>query len=352
MKRIFSPIPVCLTLLLGLPANGLLAQQAQPTPPAGAPATTVTAGGTTGTTGDPADPQLKLSPQKALEEFEAPADAEYQIGAGDVIDLYVAGHPDLTHAYPVGPDGRITLLIAGQVSVANLSRPAAAKAIADALAAYYINPSVTVGVEKYGSNTIKIYGNVQHPGVLDYEGTQPTLLDAISRGGMVANTSSKDGLPDTCMIYRSAAPGQTQMVTVELRQLLTGGNPLSDIRLKRGDIVYVPSQQQQFVSVMGAVTHEGPVAYTPTLDVRMALAQAGGPAESAGGNATIVIVQNSTNRKITIRFKELMEPGGGSEVRLHPGDMIYVPKSGFHNFTTIFSALSPIATLATLFAVQ
>jgi polysaccharide export outer membrane protein len=358
MKRIF-PILACITLLPGLPAGSLFAQQTQtvamttaaaspsgPAPSAAAPAAGAPAADTAS-----GDPQLKLSPEKVLENFEAPADAQYQLGAGDTIDLYVAGHPELTHAYTVGPDGRITLPISGQLSVLNLTREGAGKAITDAMSAYYTNPAVTVGVEKYGSNKIMIYGNVQHPGTLDYEGTQPTLLDAISRGGMVTNTSAKDGLPDQCMIYR-ATNGQTQTVNVNLREMLTGGSPMSDLRLRRGDVIFVPIQQQQFISVMGEVMHPGPVTYTAQLDLRMAMTQAGGLGEAAGGNPTIWIVQTSTGKKIQVKWNDLMQPGGASEVRLHPGDMIYVPKSGFYKFTYIFSKLSPIATMATLIALE
>ena len=68
--------------------------------------------------------------------------------------------------YIIGPDGRITLPIAGPLMVANLTRPAAAKAIVDALSSDYTNLTVTVNIEKYGSNRVTVLGNVQHPGVL------------------------------------------------------------------------------------------------------------------------------------------------------------------------------------------
>jgi polysaccharide export outer membrane protein len=332
MKSFLSSIPVCITLLLGISAGNLLAQT---TPPA----QTVQASASV-----PTDPQLKISPLKQLQNFEPPADEEYQLGSGDTIDLYIAGHPELSHPYTIGPDGRITLAIAGQVSVVNKTRDAAAKVITDALSAYYTNPAVTVGVEKYGSNTIMIFGAVQRPGVLDYEGTTPTLLDAISRGGMTASPTSKDGLPDRCMIYR----GNDQTVTVELKQLLSSGSPLSDIRLRRGDMIFIPIQQQEFVSVLGEVLRPGPVPLTADLTLRMALTNAGGLGPDAGGNPTIHIASGSTNKEIAITFKDLMKPGGGNEIQLHAGDMVYIPKSGLSKFTYYITKISPVATLVTL----
>lgn len=290
----------------------------------------------------PADPQLKLSPTKILQAFEPAADEEYLIGSGDELNIDVTGYPELTGKRTVGPDGRITLPVAGSFKIADQTRETAAKTVTDALTPYYKNPSVTIGIDKYGSNHILVLGNVQHPGVLQYDGT-PTLLDAIARAGMMANSTTKDGIPERCMIYR----GDSQVVTVQLRQLLQTGNAMGDMRLRRNDMIFVPVQQQDLVSVIGDVQHPGPMPLTPELTLRLAISQAGGLTEAAGGNPMIHIVQTSTNKTMDIRFKELMKPSGGDEVTLHPGDMIFIPKSGFYKFTTVVSKLSPMATLAT-----
>jgi polysaccharide export outer membrane protein len=333
MSRILS-IPLCATLLLGSLAGRATAQQlaSDAQPAAGGDASQ--------------DPQLKISPLRALQQLEPPVEEAYELGAGDTINLYVAGHPELSRTYEIGPDGLITIDIAGSVKVANLTREAAAKAVRDLLATYYTDPSVTLGVEKYGSNTVMIFGNVQHPGILPYDGTTPTLLDAIARGGLLVNPASKDGLPDRCIIYR----GSDTVVPVALRQLLMSSSPLSDIRLRRGDKIYVPIEQQQFVSVIGQVQKPGPVAITADLDLKMALTQAGGLRDEAGDNPTIHIVQTASNQELTISFKQLLKPGGGAEVTLHPGDVVFIPKSGFNKVGYVLTKLSPAATMITLAA--
>ena len=78
--------------------------------------------------------------------------------------------------------------------MANLTRPAAAKAIIDALSSDYTNLTVTVNIEKYGSNRVTVLGNVQHPGVLYFD-TTPTLLDAVSRGGLQSTPSTRMACP-------------------------------------------------------------------------------------------------------------------------------------------------------------
>jgi polysaccharide export outer membrane protein len=288
-------------------------------------------------------PQLKISPLKALENFEPPADEEYEIGPGDELSIDVAGYPELTGKRTVGPDGRITLPATGSILVANQTRETAAKTITTALTTYYTNPSVTIEISKYGSNRILVLGNVQHPGVLYYDGT-PTLLDAIARGGLMANSTTRDGIPERCIIYR----GNDQALTVELKQLLQSGSAMADIRLRRNDIVFVPVQQQDFISVLGEVQHPGAQPLTPELNLRLAISQAGGLADGAGSSPTIQIVQTATNKTIHLSWKDLMSPHGGDEVTLHPGDMVYIPKSGFSKVATVITKLSPLATLVTL----
>jgi polysaccharide biosynthesis/export protein len=291
----------------------------------------------------PATPQLKLSPEKQLQNFEPAIDEEYTLGAGDEISLDFPGRPELSRKYIVGPDGRITLPIAGPLTVANLTRAQAAKAIVDALSADYSNLSVTVNVDKYGSNRVTVLGNVQHPGVFYFDST-PTLLDAVSRGGLQSTPSNKDGLPDRVMIYR----GNDQVMEVNLRSLLRSGSAMADVRLRRNDIVFVPSQADQFVTVLGEVRSPGAIPLTTESTLPSVIAQAGGLGEGAGNSPNITIIQKSANTSRVVPWKQVMTPTGIAELRLEPGDVIVVPKTGFYKATYFIQRLSPITSLLTI----
>jgi polysaccharide biosynthesis/export protein len=319
----------CMSVALGLIALPLMGQQ---TPAA------VTAPDQPANT-----PQLKLSPEKQLQNFEPAVDEEYQLGAGDEISLDFPGRPELSKKYIVGPDGRITLPIVGPLMVANLTRAAAAKAIVDALSSDYTNLSVTVNIEKYGSNRVIVLGNVLHPGVFYFDNT-PTLLDAVSRGGLQSTPFNKDGLPDRCMIYR----GNDQVLEVDLRALLRSGSAMADVRLRRNDIVFIPSQADQFVTVLGEVNKPGAIPLTPESTLPSVLAQAGGLGEGAGSSPNVQIIEKSTNSSRVIPWKQLMTPAGISEVRLQPGDVIVIPKSGFYKATYFLQRISPMTSLLSL----
>ena len=169
MKRFILPARVLFAgLLLAMNTHSVLGQES-------------TADGS-----QSSDPQLKLSPMKALQNFEPAVNEEYSLGPGDEISLEFTGHPELSGKKVVGPDGRITLSLVGPIDVADKNRNEVAKLIVNSLSPYYKDLTVTVNVDKYGSNRVIILGSVQHPGVLYFDDT-PTLLDVIARAGLLAN---------------------------------------------------------------------------------------------------------------------------------------------------------------------
>jgi len=116
--------------------------------------------------------------------------------------------------------------------------------------------------------------------------------------------------------------------------------------LRRNDIVFVPAQQEVFVSVLGSVMHAGAVPLTSESTLASVLAQSGGLAEGASQN--IQVIQPSTGRTSTIPFKSLLTLTGTDEVKLHAGDVIFVPQSGFYKSTYVVQRLGAIATLGAI----
>ena len=155
----------------------------------------------------------------------------------------------------------------------------------------------------------------------------------------------RDGIPERCAIYR----GNDQVVWVDLKQLLQSGNSMADLRLRRNDIVFVPAQQEVFVSVLGSVMHAGAIPLTPESTLTSVLAQAGGLAE--GASANIQVIQPSTGKTVTVPFKSLLTLKGNDEVKLHAGDVVFVPQSGFFKSTYVIQRLSPVASIGAIAAV-
>lgn len=327
-----------LVLVMGSACCAVSRAQAAPPQPETVPTQSPTA--------TPGNPQLKPNPLDALRQFEPAADEEYRLGRGDEITIDFTGRPELQAKLVVGPDGRITLPLAGEVMIANLTRRNAADAIVKALSPYYTNLAAQVTVNKYTSNRVLLLGAVEHPGPMEFSGT-PTLLEAVTRAGLPAvGPEKKPQIPDRCAIYR----GSDQVLWVQLRALIDSGNSLADIRLRRDDVIYVPDPSERFVSVLGAVQHAGPVQLSNTSTVASVLAMAGGVTDKAGRNPHIQIVDPAAGTTRSITFNDVLNPAKSLEVTLKPGEIVYVPPSGFYRASYYLERLSPLTSLATVMA--
>jgi polysaccharide export outer membrane protein len=289
-----------------------------------------------------ADPQLKPNPLDALRKFEPAADEEYRLGKGDEITIDFAGRTDLQAKLVVGPDGRITLPLAGEIMLAGLTRAEAAKAVETGLSPYYSNLAAQVTVTKYTANRVMVLGAVEHPGPLIFDGV-PTLLEAVSRSGLpTTGPEKRPQIPDQCAIYR----GSDQVLWVQLRSLIDSGNPLADLRLRRDDVIYIPDPAARFVSVLGEVNHPGAVPLTTGTTLASVLASVGGITDKAGGRPKIQIVDPVGGTTRSVAFNDLLNPAKNLEVALKPGEIIYVPQTGFSRATYYLERLNPMTQMA------
>jgi len=293
-------------------------------------------------------PALKLNPLEAMRQFQPTADEEYRLGKGDEITVDFIGRPEMQARLVVGPDGRVTLPLAGDLILNGLSRPESARAIEKAMSVYYTNLTAQVTVTKYTSNHVMLLGAVDHPGLINFDGT-PTLLEVLTRGGLTVGTDTLGKvrpMPAQCAIYR----GENQVLWVQLQELLTTGNSMANLRLRRDDVVYVPSAADQSVSVLGEVQRPGPVAVGQRTPLIQVLTQVGGTTDKAGGNPKIVIADPKTGATQTVSLKELLDPRKTLEYNLHPGQIVYVGRSGFYAATYVLERLSPLVSMGTFAA--
>ena len=346
---VFAPV-----LFLALP-RGLLAQSGSL--PASANFTDAQPGTTPaspelGNTLPPAEapsasgPVLKQNPLTALREFQPDADEQYRLGRGDEITVDFAGRPELEAKLVIGPDGRITLPLAGELVLNGLTRAQAAHSIEVALATYYQNLSAQVTVTKYTANKVLVLGAVEHPGVVSFD-DQPTLLEALTRAGTNPGPAKANAtLPERCAIYR----GQDKVVWVEVKKLVETGSSLADLRLRRDDVIYVPSAAENFVSVLGEVGHPGAVPLSSSSTLASVIAQSGGFTAKAGHTPHIQIVDPATGVSRTVTMAEMLNPVRSLEITLKAGQILYVPQSGFNRATYVLERLNPLIT-ASSFAV-
>ncbi len=298
---------------------------------------------------------LKVGQEELIREFEASSAQAYTLGAGDEIYIQVPSQPDIQGQHVIGPDGDITLPLVGPTKIAGLTREDAAKTIETAWGKYYSTVSVTVRVTKYGSNRIVVVGRVASPGPIYFD-TAPSLLEALSKSGAFSPRPSSSGSSATmanvkadtsttminrCAIYR----GTDQVLWIDMKEMFTKGYGV-DLHLRRDDVVFVPEEQEDLVSVLGEVQRPGAIRLTADARLVDVLAMAGGLTEDAASNK-IRIVRPATGTTREIALKDLLDSSraNSNEASLKPGDVIYVPKSGMGKIGYVFSKFSPAGSL-------
>jgi polysaccharide biosynthesis/export protein len=284
----------------------------------------------------PADKSEKTVYQdlEALALFEAPVDPVYRLGAGDQISVDVWGRPEVSGAHVIGPDGVITLPLIGPLTLADTTREEAASDISRSLSRYYNRPAVTLRVDQYTSNRVTVLGRVENPGSLSFD-HQITLLEVLAHAGALP-VIDKQATLTRCAVFR----GREQVIWVDLQHLLSRADPAYNIRLRSGDLVYIPDSSDTMVYVLGAVMKPGAYRLTPDMSMLDALAQAGGPNEAAK-TSSISLHRQGEEEPYQLQLADLVGKQSQMNASLREGDVLYIDERGIARVGYVLRQLLP-----------
>jgi polysaccharide export outer membrane protein len=285
------------------------------------------------------DDHLSAASDEAISEFEEAPRTRYTIGPGDRVNVTVWARPELSGAHVVGPDGDIQVPFLGSVRIVDLTPDQASAKLTGALSEYYLGAYATITMLSYSGNSVTVLGHVAHPGLLTFN-DDPTLLEVIARAG----TPQTDGKASTditrCAIFR----GKDRAIWIDLRPLYRGHDMALNLRMQRGDYVYVPDPSDQLVYVMGQVNKPGAYPLTPNMSFLDAIAQAGGPSD-AGQPGKIVLARPRDHLQQVVDLKTFLGGNGETNYSLEEGDIIYVPKNGVAKIGYVLQQLNPLSTV-------
>ena len=284
-------------------------------------------------------PVEEMASAADLALLEDADDAVYRFGSGDVLRIDVYGRPEVSGKQVIGPDGVVTLPLVGNVRLHGLTRDEAQALLQKRLEEYFSQPHVTLVVEEYVSNQVVVLGRVERAGPQRFS-HPPTLAEVLSAAGAMP-LMEKQARLTRCAILR----GRQKLIWVNLKALLSGDFAYN-IRMKKGDIVYVPDSSETAVYVMGSVPKPGSYRLTPRMTILDALAQAGGPNQDAAPE-TIGLYRAGANRVEVIDLGSLMAPDRRANLALEDGDVVFVPTSGMADFGYLMRQISPFVGVLT-----
>ncbi len=166
--------------------------------------------------------------------LSAPA-GEYIIGPDDVLAVNVWKEDEISRQVPVRPDGKVSLPLIGDVQAAGLTPLELQQSIRARLAAYLVNPTVTIMVQEARSHRFNVVGEVQRPGSFVL-GQPLTVLDALAMAGGFRDFAKTGGI----YVLRLNGDGSHQRTPFNYKQVISGRNLQQNIRLQPGDTVVVP----------------------------------------------------------------------------------------------------------------
>lgn len=274
-----------------------------------------------------------LMSKEDLALLEESVNPVYRIGSGDVVRVDVFGRPEVSGKHIVGPDGVITLPFAGDLMLSERTREEARALVDQRLRPYFTQPFVSLMVDEYTSNQVTVLGRVERAGIQKFAHA-PTLAEVLAGAGAMP-ILDKQATLTRCAIMR----GREKLIWVDLKALLNG-DPAYNLRMKKGDIVFIPDSSDTSVYVLGQVTKPGSYRLTPRMTVLDALAQAGGPTEDAKPEK-IGLYRAGSNTTEIISFSELINPARIMNYALEDGDVIFLPRSTLSELGYLMRQLSP-----------
>ncbi|RQS23099.1 sugar ABC transporter substrate-binding protein [Burkholderia sp. Bp8992] len=283
------------------------------------------------------------------------AKGAYRIGAGDVLQITVWDHPELSAAAPtsqssstqrpsdpvggfvVDETGTVQFPYVGTIAVAGRTTTEVRDAFRVALTKTFRDPQVTVRVTSYRSQQVYVEGEVRNPGGQPINDVPMTLTEALDRAG---------GLQPTADRSRIELMRGDEHYVLNLSQLVARRIDPARILLRNRDVLRVQSREDSGAFVMGEVTK--PTLALPLRDGSLtlgdALQQAGSFNSGTADTAQVYVIRGRGSRTPDVFHLDAKSPVAmvlANDFRLAPKDVVYVDGNGLVRLSRVLSLLLP-----------
>lgn len=284
---------------------------------------------------------------------QAQAEYDYTVGRGDVLNITVWNHPELT--IPAGSmrsaqeagnwvhnDGTIFYPYIGRITVDGLKVTEIQELITERLSRYIEDPQVDVTVAAFRSQRVYVTGEVKQPGTQPVTNVPMTLLDAINRSGGITDMADWRSV----VLTRN---GQEQRFS--LQDLYTRGDTTQNTLLLHGDVVHVERNDVNKVFVLGEVNRASSVPVNRSrMTLAEALAEAGGVAEQRADASGIFVFREAPAGAsyvadvYQLNVKQATSYVLADQFELQPRDVIFVTAAPIARWNRVISLIMPTVT--------
>lgn len=160
----------------------------------------------------------------------------YRVQVGDLLDVKLFLNPELNEEVVVRPDGMISTTLAEEIPAYNRTPAQISAALKDHYRSTLTNPQISVIVHTFAPNRVYVAGEVTNPGEFVTVGPNLTVSQAVARAGGVKLSAAQGGI----FVIRRGEDDRAEVFRVNYLDVISGKDPMGDVRLAQYDVVYVP----------------------------------------------------------------------------------------------------------------
>lgn len=246
--------------------------------------------------------------------------ADYVIGDGDSLNIAVWGAPEFSVGVIVRPDGKITLPAVGDVKATGLTPKQLSDELVVVLDAYVKKPIVTVAVAGITNNRIYISGG----------GVPSTVINLSGRTSLFKLLCSLPGIENVDLTGAHLLRNGKRL-DLDFYDLFVNVQVEKDVDLRAEDILYLPTNENNKVYVIGAVNNPQYLVYRQGLRILDALLECGGLSKFAKQSAVLILrSDDGKDQRIRVNITELVKNGDLTQnIELRRGDYVIVQEGIF-----------------------
>lgn len=244
----------------------------------------------------------------------AAREAEYVLGAGDIIHVTVFQNPDLTVDARVSETGDITYPLIGNVKVGGMTVAQAEQAIATRLreGRFVQQPQVNILPTQIVGSQVAVLGQVNKPGRYPLATLDTHVSDMLATAGGIA----PDGADGVWLIGQRN--GKAIRKRLETAAIFIDGSSADEL-IQAGDVLYV--DREPMVYIYGEVQKPGAFRLERDMTVMQALA--------SGGGLTVKGTERGVRVHRRSKDGKMQEIEPALDDQLQPNDVVYVRASMF-----------------------